>query len=64
MANPKTIEELAAPVPMLDVDRGAVDTRDEKYQRGRIHVQARARMPEKQLFDFAEYQAREAERTG
>jgi len=64
MSPRKTIDELAAPVPVLDVDKGQVDTHEERYQRGRIHVQSRARMPEKQLFDFAEYQAREAERTG
>ena len=64
MAPRKTIDELAAPVPVLDVHRDAVDTHDERYQKGRIHVQARARMPEKQLFDFAEYRAREAEATG
>ena len=64
MAQNKTIEELTAPIPVLTIDREAVDTREEKYQRGRIHVQSRARMPEKQLFDFAEYQPQDAERTG
>ena len=64
MAVRRTIDELEAPRPSLDVDWDAVDTHEERYQKGRIHVQARARMPEKQLFDFAEYQAREAEHTG
>ena len=64
MAVKETMGDLGAQVPVLEVRRDAVDTRDEKYQRGRIHVQARARMPEKQLFDFAEYRAQEAERTG
>ena len=50
--------------PNLAVDPNAVDTGDRQYQRGRIHVLARSRMPEKQLFDFAEYRAQEAERTG
>ena len=64
MSDQRTVDELSAPVPVLDVRRDAVDTREERYQRGRIHVQARAQLPEKQLFDFAEYRAREAEQTG
>ena len=48
----------------LNVDHGAVDTTEHKYYRGRVHVQARSQMPEKQLFSFAEYHAEEAERTG
>ena len=64
MSDIKTIEELEAPVPVLEVDRAAVDTHDEKYKRGRIHVQSRAKMPEKQLFDFAEYEPRASEQTG
>ena len=59
-----TVDELEAPQVVLELDREAVDTHDEKYQRGRIHVQARSRLPEKQLFEYAEYRAREAERTG
>lgn len=51
-------------VPTLELHREAVDTSNVKYQRGRIHVQARSQFPEKQLFDYAEYRAREAERTG
>ncbi len=50
-------------VPNLNIDQNAVDTGTEKkYQRGRIHVQARSMMPEKQLFAFVEYQAENAEK--
>ena len=61
----KTVSELEAPVVDLDVDRSAVDSNiDKKYNRGRVHVHARAMMPEKQLFSYAEYRAQEAERIG
>ena len=47
------------------VDKSTVDSNpDKKYQHGRIHVNARSQMPEKQLFSYAEYQPQEAERTG
>ncbi len=49
----------------LDIDYSVVDTDTEKkYGRGIVHVKNRFRMPEKQLFQFAEYHAQEAERTG
>ena len=48
----------------LNVDHSAVDTTEHKYYRGRVHVQARSEMPEKQLFSFAEYHAADAERIG
>lgn len=49
----------------LQVKKDAVDLdAKKKYQRGRIHVHARALMPEKQLFEYADYKAQEAERTG
>lgn len=51
-------------VTNVNVDKGAVDVTEKKYHRGRMHVNARALMPEKQLFSFAEYRAQEAERTG
>ena len=61
----KTVSELEAPVVDLEVDRSAVDSNiDKKYNRGRVHVHARAMMPEKQLFSYAEYRAQEAERIG
>ena len=61
----KTVSELEAPVVDMDVDRSAVDSNiDKKYNRGRVHVHARAMMPEKQLFSYAEYRAQEAERIG
>ena len=49
----------------LDIDYSAVETDTEKkYARGIVHIKNRFRMPEKQLFQFAEYRAQEAERTG
>ena len=49
----------------LDIDYNAVETDTEKkYARGIVHIKNRFRMPEKQLFQFAEYRAQEAERTG
>ena len=49
----------------LDIDYSVVDTDTEKkYARGIVHVKNRFRMPEKQLFQFAEYRAQDAERTG
>lgn len=49
----------------LDIDLNAVETDTEKkYARGIVHIKNRFRMPEKQLFQFAEYREQEAERTG
>ena len=49
----------------LDIDYNAVETDTaKKYARGIVHIKNRFRMPEKQLFQFAEYRAQEAERTG
>ena len=61
----KTVQELEQPVVKLDVDLSKVD-KDPKRERpmGREHLSARTRMPEAQLFEFAEYRPQEAERTG
>jgi hypothetical protein len=49
----------------LTVNKKAIDTNtDKKYEHDHIYVKARAQMPEKQLFEYAEYRAQEAERTG
>lgn len=49
----------------MAIDRSAIDLDTEKeYARGRVHVQARSVMPEKQLFSRVEYQQQNAERTG
>ena len=49
----------------LEPDYSAVDTNtDEPYEPGSVHTSTRSRMPEKQLFSFAEYRAQDAERTG
>lgn len=53
------------PVVEKRIKRAAVQSDiDTKYNRGRVHVHARSMMPERQLFDYAEYKAQEAERTG
>ena len=61
----KTIQELEAPVVDLHVDPSAVDT-DPHGERpmGREYPRSRSTMPEKQLFEFAEYKARDAEKIG
>lgn len=52
-------------VVKLDADYSAVDTDiDKMYGPGSVHTRTRSRMPEKQLFQFAEYRAQDAERTG
>ncbi len=49
----------------LEPDYSVVETDTEKkYARGIVHVKNRFRMPEKQLFQFAEYRAQDAEKTG
>ena len=61
----KTIQELEAPVVKLDVDYSTVDTEPKKERPyGREYLKARDVMPEKQLFEFAEYHAKDAERIG
>lgn len=55
----KTVSELEQPIVDLEVDQSAVDKNTTtKYGRGRVHVHARAQMPEKQLFSYAEYEQR------
>ena len=61
----KTIQELEAPVVDLSVNYSKVDTEpDVARPMGREYPKARSAMPEKQLFEFAEYKPREAERIG
>ncbi len=61
----KTVQELEAPVVDLKVDSSTVDTEPHKERpMGREYPKSRSAMPEKQLFEFAEYKAREAERIG
>ena len=61
----KTIQELEAPVVDLKVDPNTVDTEpDVQRPMGREYPKARSKMPEKQLFEFAEYKARDAEKIG
>lgn len=62
--NPAGVQEDRGAVNM-EVDAAAVETNPEKkYERGIVHIKNRFRMPEKQLFQFAEYRAQDAERTG
>jgi len=52
-------------VVKLDIDYSRVDSDTSKtYGPGSVHTRTRSRMPEKQLFSFAEYRAQDAERTG
>ena len=61
----KSVQEMEATVVKLDIDYSKVDTEPEKERpMGREHLAARALMPEKQLFEFAEYHAQDAERIG
>ena len=63
MAN--TPNELETVVVDMEVNKDSIDTTtNTKYHRGRVHVQARSVMPEKQLFGYAEYHAQAAESTG
>ena len=61
----KTVQELEEPVVKLDVDLSKVDTEPSRERpMGREYLQARDQMPEKQLFEFAEYQPQSAEKIG
>ena len=61
----KTVQELETPVVNLTVDPGKFD-KDPHHERpmGRAWLNSRREMPEDQLFEFAEYRAQDAERTG
>ena len=62
---PDPMQEVDAPQPDLTVDPGTFEEDPhEKRPRGRIYPGSRQTMPEKQLFEFAEYRPQEAERTG
>ena len=61
----KTVQEMEQPVVDLHVDMTKVDTEPKKERPfGREHIASRKKMPEKQLFEFAEYQAKSAEAIG
>ena len=61
----RSIQELEAPVVKLDADVSLAEP-DNKNERpmGREYPKSRHTMPERQLFEFAEYKAQEAERIG
>lgn len=49
----------------LTADKANVESDfDKEYGPGSVHTSTRSKMPEKQLFQFAEYRAQDAERTG
>lgn len=61
----KSIDEMLTPKVKMTLDKDAIETNPDKvYEDERVHVQARSRMPENQLFDFAVYEPQAAERTG
>ena len=61
----KTIQEMEAPVVKMDVNYNDVDTEPDKTRPlGREYPKSRHTMPEKQLFEFAEYKPQEAEKIG
>ena len=61
----KTVQELEAPVVDMQVKPHTFDTEpDVERPMGREYPKARSQMPEKQLFEFAEYKPREAEKIG
>ena len=61
----KTVQELENPVVDLHVKADSVDTEPDKARPlGREYPKSRNTMPEKQLFEFAEYKARDAEKIG
>ena len=61
----KTVQEMEAPVVNLHVKTSAVDTEPHQERpMGREYPKSRHTMPEKQLFEFAEYHAQDAEKIG
>ena len=61
----KTVQEAEAPEVNTAVKFDKVDTEPGRERpRGREYLKARSQMPEEQLFDFAEYNAQEAEKIG
>ena len=61
----KTVQEAEAPVVNTAVKYDRVDTDPNRERpRGREYPKSRSQMPEDQLFEFAEYNAQEAEKIG
>ena len=55
----------AKKVVKMEADYNKVEADvDKQYARGVVHTKTRSRMPEKQLFEFAEYRSQDAEKTG
>ena len=48
----------------IEMQKEKADTTEQVYSKGRPHVELRSQMPEKQLFEFAEINYQEAERSG
>ena len=61
----KTVQEMEEPVVNLKVNYEKVDTDPQKERpKGREYPKSRSKMPESQLFEFAEYHAQDAEKIG
>ena len=61
----KTVQEMEQPVPDLDLKPEKIETNlYEERPMGREYVSSRYDLPERQLFEFAEYKPMEAERIG
>ncbi len=61
----KTVQEMEMPDVKLDPDSSKIDTETGAGRpMGQEYVKSRNELPEKQLFEFAEYRPREAERIG
>ncbi len=59
----KTVQEAEAPVVNMTVNPEKVDTDPGKERpKGREYPKSRSQMPEDQLFEFAQYNAQEAEK--
>ncbi len=63
--NRKTVQEMEMPDVKLDLDATKIDTETGSQRpKGQEYVHSRNELPEKQLFEFAEYRPKEAERIG
>lgn len=62
----KSVQELEMPNIDMSVkyDKVVEDNTEKLVGEDRVHVEARDKMPEKQLFDFAVYKPQDAEKTG
>lgn len=68
MKQKKTVDEMTMPKVRMELDKSAINTNTEKtiktVDEERVYVKSRSKMPEKQLFEYAEYEPQAAERIG